>query len=215
MVEVLGSIAFAGVVLSSGLMLKQKGDDQATGRANAETLLDFQQVAVQYFHANRVEIEAAMGGDMAKAGVHCLINVPASGVGGTVSMGAVSRTCAFDATSLKAKGVWPTGLTINTAGGRYVAIVRQVMASGAPTGADEMLFVLATLQNGNVMTSGSATFTGNVGRTMEQLHAGASTLGGAGGYIPPGKDYAQCKWNGTTKQVCGATWAVNLSDFLN
>jgi len=215
MAEVLAATAAGGFVLSTAFMMQQKADDQETGRATADLMSSFQQVAVQYFAANRVDIEAAMAGDATKAGVHCLINVADDGTGGTVSVGTVNHTCAFDATNLKAKGVWPTGIPINAGTGRYVAITRQVMAAGVPTGADEMLVVLAPVQGGSVMTSGSIPFTGDLKRTMEQIQSGSTSLGGAGGFIPPGQDYAQCQYNGSTKQVCGSTWSVNLADFLN
>lgn len=215
MIEVLAATAVGGMMLSSAMLMQQKGDDQATGRANAELMSSFQQIAGQYFYANRTDIEAAMAGDASKAAIHCLINVAADGSGGTVSVGAASRTCAFDTTNLKAKGVWPSALQINVGSGRYVAIVRQIVAAGVPTGADEMLIVQAPVQGGNVMTTGTVTFNGDKKRVMEQLQAGATALGGAGGYIPAGQDYGLCQYNGTTKQVCGSTWAVNLSDFLN
>lgn len=215
MLEVMGATAVGGLILASAFSMQQKADDQETGRATADLMSSFQQVAVQYFAANRTDIEAAMAGDATKAGVHCLINVADDGSGGTVSVGSTNHTCAFDATNLKAKGVWPTGVQINAGTGRYVAIVRQVLAAGVPTGADEMLVVLAPLQGGNVMTSGSVSFSGDLQRTMEQIQSGATSLGGAGGYIPPGQNYGPCQYNASTKQVCGSTWSVNLADFLN
>ncbi|MCU6502301.1 hypothetical protein LPN04_31350 [Rugamonas sp. A1-17] len=215
MTEMIAATAVAGVVLASGLAMKLKGDDQAAGRSTADLMSSFQQVAIQYFTANRIEIEAAMAGDATKAGIHCLINVPANGAGGTVSTGAANHTCAFDATSLQAKGVWPSSLQINAGSGRYVAIARQVLAAGVPTGADEMLVVLAPVVNGNVLTTGTIPFAGDVKRALEQIDSGSTALGGNGGYIPPGRDYGECQYNATVKQVCGATWKVNLSDFLN
>ncbi|MFC0170741.1 hypothetical protein ACFFKC_21990 [Pseudoduganella danionis] len=150
-----------------------------------------------------------------KAVIHCLINIVEDESGWTVSVGATNHTCAFDATNIKAKGVWPSGLQINMINGRYVAIVRQILAAGTPTGADGMLVVLSPLSNGNVLTSGTVAFSGDIARAAEQLQAGATALGGTGGYIPPGKDTGACQYNATTKEVCGTNWKVNLADFLN
>jgi prepilin-type N-terminal cleavage/methylation domain-containing protein len=217
-IEAMIGIAIAGLALATALTLFTKGDDQSVGRVKAEEIVSFQTLASQYFIANRADYEAALGGDAAKAALLCRLNVATDGSGGTVSTNPAKHTCAFDATLLRAKGLWPSASAVDLYGGRYVAILRQVMSTDAvpvPTGGEEMLIVFAPVSNGNVMTSGSVSFNGDPKRAAAELKAGMDTLGASGGMIPPGADYGTCQYNGTTKQVCGKTWAVNLDDFIN
>jgi prepilin-type N-terminal cleavage/methylation domain-containing protein len=216
MIEVMIGIVILASVIAYSLMQNKQAEDQAAGRAKADSLASFQQMAAQYFVANRTQIEAAMGGDATQAATYCQINVPSGGGAGTVATNATKHTCAFDATQLAALNLWPGGTPVNaSSSGRYVAIVRQVLNGGTATGADEMLIVMAPLSGGNVMTTGSVTFTGDIGQTTNELKAHLDALGGTAGYVPPGQDLGNCKYNGTTKQVCGNGWTVTLSDFIN
>jgi prepilin-type N-terminal cleavage/methylation domain-containing protein len=219
MVEVMIGLALTGVVLTGALTLNTRADDQTVGRNKADLLVAFQQLAGQYFIANRTGIEAAMSGDATMAAIHCRLNVAADGSGGLVTANSAKHTCTFDGTQLRAKGIWPSGMSVNAMGnGRYVAIARQTMSTDAvpvPTGADEMLIVHAPLAAGNVMTSGTVTFNGDAKRAIEEIESSMAAMGGSGGYVPPGADYGSCKYNATTKQVCGTGWAVSLSDFID
>lgn len=219
MLEVMIGLALTGTILTGALVMMTRADDQTAGRNKADILVSFQQLAGQYFIANRTDIEAAMAGDAAKSGIHCLLNVAADGSGGLVTANSTKHTCAFDATLLRAKGVWPSGMSVNAMGnGRYVAIARQIMSTDAvpvPTGADEMLIVHAPLSGGDVMTSGTVAFSGDAKRAIEEIQASMAAMGGSGGYVPPGADYGNCQYNATTKQVCGTGWAVSLSDFID
>lgn len=217
-IETMIAIGLALGALAAIMALQTRGDDQTQGHVKAEEIVSFQTLASQYFVANRADIEAAMGGDATKAAIHCRLNVATDGSGGSVATNTTKRTCAFDATLLRAKGLWPGGSSVDLYGGRYVAIMRQVMSNDAvpvPTGGDEMLIVFAPVSGGNVMTSGSVSFNGDPKRAAAELKAGRDALGATGGYIPAGADYGTCQYNGTTKQACGKTWAVNLSDFIN
>lgn len=218
--EIMIGTALIASLLGSVMVLQARSNNETTGRNDADSLASFQQIVGQYMIANRTDIEAAMGGDATAAAAHCLVNVAADGTGGTVSANSTKHTCAFDATLLRAKGVWPNGMSVNVNGtGRWVAIVRQIWSGGATpaaTGADEVLIVQAPIDgSGDVLTTGTVTFTGDVRRASEELSAGMAALGGSGGYVPPGKDYANCQYNATTKQVCGAGWVVTLSDFTD
>ena len=220
LIEIVVGTALTGLVLASALALAQRSNDQTTGRSQADQLTSFQQLAGQYFIANRTAIEAAMGGDATKAAQYCQINVPLGSTTGTLATNSAKRTCAFDATLLNANGLWPVGMSVDAIPGqaRYVAIVRQIMTTGgtpAPTGADEMLIVLAPESGGNVQTTGTVAFSGDVKRAADQIEASMAAMGGTGGFIPPGTDYGNCQYNATTEQVCGAGWAVVLSDFIN
>lgn len=219
-VELIIGLAIAGAVIGFMLRVNSRAESQTIGRAKADAIASFQQLAVQLFIANRADIEAAMAGDATKASTYCLINVAADGTGGINTMNATKHTCTFDSTLLRAKGQWPTGQNINiSSSNRHVAIVRQIMSTDAvpvPTGADEMLVVSGQLDSttGDVMTSGSVTFSGDKTKAMVEAKAAMDALGATGGYIPPGADTGPCQYNATTKQVCGNGWTVSLSDFL-
>jgi prepilin-type N-terminal cleavage/methylation domain-containing protein len=219
MIEVMIGLALTGIVLAGALTMTMRADDQTAGRNKADALVSFQQLAAQYFIANRTDIEAAMAGDGAMAAIHCRLNVAADGSGGLVTANSTKHTCTFDGTLLRAKGVWPSGMSVNSVdNGRYIAIARQIISTDAvpiPTGADEMLIVHAPLANGDVMTSGTVTFSGDAKRAIEEIQASMAAMGGSGGYVPPGADYGSCQYNATTKQVCGTGWAVSLSDFID
>lgn len=217
MIEIVVGTALLGMILASALALNQKADSQTRGRNTADVLASFQQLAGQYFISNRANIEAAMGGDAAKAASYCQINVPAGSTTGTTAANSTLHTCAFDTTQLAAQSLWPTGAPLNFNGtARYVAIVRQVLNGGTPTGADEMLIVMAPLDgSGAIKTTGTVTFTGSAAAVTDELQANMAALGGSGGFVPPGTNYGACQYNGTTKQVCGTSWSVSLADFLN
>jgi prepilin-type N-terminal cleavage/methylation domain-containing protein len=219
MIEVTIGMAVGAMLLASAMMISDRSTQQNTGRATADALSGFQQLAGQYIIANRTAIEAAMGGDASKQAIHCLVNVAADGTGGTVTSNNTKRTCAFDATLLRKNSLWPTGVSVEASpAGRYVAIARQQMTTGGspvPTGADEVLFVLAPTSSGSVLTTGTVAFSGDAKRALEEINASVNALGGTGGYVPPGVDTGGCAYNGTTKQVCGPGWTATLSDFIN
>jgi len=219
LVEIIIGLAIMGAVLGYLVRMNARAESQTMGRARADALASFQQLAGQFFLGNRAGIESAMGGDSALASDLCRINVAADGTGGTTTMNSTKRTCAFDSTLLKAKGGWPSGQMLNVSSNtRYVAIARQIMSNDAvpePTGDVEMLVVMAQLDaTGNVMTSGTVTFTGDKEKAMQEIKAGMDALGGTGGYIPPGSDTGPCRYNATVKQACGNGWSVSLNDFL-
>lgn len=216
LMELMISLAIVGSMFAGVSMLVQRGDDSTQGRNNADGKNTFTQLAVKYFNANRTNIEAAMGGDATQAAIYCRINEASDGSTYTLATNSTKHTCAFDTTHLVAQKMWPSGAAINVNGvGREVAIVRQVLSGSTPTGNDEMLVVVGALSNGNLMTSGTAPFTGTLPSFSAQAKAALASLGGMGGYIPPGTDFANCKYNATTKQACGNAWAVDLSLFIN
>jgi type II secretory pathway pseudopilin PulG len=221
LVEAMIAIALIGVILASAIYLNRSAEDQSKGRNTADTLSTFQQLASQYYLANRDVFDTAMRGNASSAATYCLINVPAPGSAGsgTTAANSTKRTCAFDTTHLRGQYQWPSDLDVNAdyGNGRYVAIVRQIMQTDGvtETGATEMLIVLAPLSSGNVLTTGTVSFTGDIKRKSEELTTAMNTIGGAAGYIPPGTDFGPCQYNTTTKQVCGNGWTVTLSDFIN
>lgn len=226
MLEIMIGTALLGAVLASAMLMNKQSESQVAGRNKADALASFQQLATQYFNNNRTDIEAAMGGDAAKQALVCRINEAADGSTATTAANSTKRTCAFDASHLVAAKLWPAGLSPNLPsnqmpvsgvnGGRYVAIARQIMNGATPTGADEILIVLAPLDaSNNVMTTGTVAFSGTKDAFSDEQKASLNALGGTGGFIPPGTDYGPCQYNGTTKQACGNGWSVTLSNFIN
>jgi type II secretory pathway pseudopilin PulG len=219
-IEIIIGLGLIGVALAMGMYVNRTAEDQSTGRAAADTLSTFQQLASEYYLANRDGFTLAMDGDTAAMDLYCLINVSVANgsASGTRAATSGKHTCAFDTTHLRAARQWPGELTVNAdkGRGRYVAIVRQIMdENNVATGADEMLIVTAPLSNGNVMTAGAVAFTGDKARKAEEIAATMATLGGSGGYIPPGADMGPCAYNASSKQACGNGWTVQLSDFID
>lgn len=219
-IEIIIGLGLIGVALAMGMYVNRSAEDQSTGRVTADTMATFQQLASEYYLANREGFTLAMNGDATAMDAYCLINVSVVNGSATGTRAATSgkRTCAFDTTQLRAAKQWPSDLTVNAnkGSGRYVAIVRQIMdENNAATGADEMLIVTAPLSNGNVMTAGAVAFTGDKARKAEEIAATMAAMGGTGGYVPPGADLGPCAYNATSKQACGNGWTVQLSDFID
>jgi len=209
MMETMISLAIVASAITFAMQLAQTGEDQAAGRTNADALSSFSQLAGQFFISNRIAMEKAMD-DGTDADEYCKIGVASDGTGGTVARSSTKKTCAFDATLLLAKGVWPAGISTDAFGGRYVAIFRKIYdASSQPTGAVEALMVLAS-------PDGTLQPAAQDARKLEELAASQTTLGGTGGLIPVGA-LGDCVASRTsaTYQVCGNGWKVNLSDFID
>jgi hypothetical protein len=64
--------------------------------------------------------------------------------------------------------LWPSGSATDVPEGPYVAIVRQVLRDGTPTGADEILVRLAPTSGGNVLMSGTVAYSGDVKRAVDE-----------------------------------------------
>ena len=222
LVELMIVVTIIGSILAWNMKLGSSSDNQTAGMNQGDQQSSFQDLAGQFFLNNRTNIEAAMAGDPTQAAIYCLINVAPDGTGGTVTMNATKHTCTFDTTLLRAMGSaagWPPAADVNTPSRtRFVAVARQIMSTDpvpVPTGADDMFIAQAQLTNtGDVMTSGTASFTGDALRAVQEAKAAMDVLGAAGGYIPPGKDTGKCQYNATVQQACGNGWVVNLSDFL-
>lgn len=210
MIETIVGLALMGIILGFALQMANLGEDQTVGRNDADSLSSFTQLAGAYFLDNRTAVEKAID-DGTDADKHCLLSVPTSGTGGTVARSSTKKTCAFDPTHLRAKGVWPAGMSVDLfGGGRYVAIFRRPLgADGQPTGATESLIVVASVDGTLQAASHDA-------RSLERLAASQSAMGGIGGFIPVG-EIGDCKADRTaaTFQACGNGWKVNLSDFID
>jgi type II secretory pathway pseudopilin PulG len=206
--EVTIGMALLGLVLTYSLTLNQRSVEQTAGRNAADSASNFQQLAAQYYALNRTAMDTAMT-DGTDAATYCRVNVNADGTGGATANSTTLRTCAFDTTQLRARGVWPRGASVDTLGGRYTAIVRRIYNGTTPTGASDMLIVLA-------QPSGTLTPVVKESRIMGELSASMDAMGGTGGMVPVGEAGA-CRTvrASSTLQACGHGWQVNLSDFLS
>lgn len=205
-----GLIMFA-VVLQFAIKLQREGDDQEDGRQRAELMASFMQMAVQHVSSNRTAYESATK-DGTGASTYCRVNVNSDGTGGSTVNDTTLHTCAFDPTLLRAQGVWPSGLSVDSdSGGRYVAIFRQIYSGGTATGALEGI-VVHSPQSGSL----TAVTTADMKELTTKLYAGVAALGGSGGFIPIG-DFVTCKAvrSTATYQACGNGWTVDLSLFIS
>ena len=214
LLELMLSLGVMAAVTLSVITMNDKAQNKERGRLAADALQSFTQIAAQYFIANRVELENIMSGDLSHAANFCAINLSSASPNGVLAANALKRTCAIDTSLLKAKGLWPESLPINTGANRFVAVFRQLTIQNVANGADEVLVFSAPLDQGAIRTQGEAPFTASVGQFVEQTHASLASLGAMGGFIPPGKDYGACLYNDRIKQACGQGWKINLSDFL-
>ena len=211
MMEIMLGLIVMGLVLAMALNMTMEGEDQAAGRTKAEGLSSFSQLASQYFIANRTAINSAMTDGTDKS-EYCVININEDGTGGTVAQSDTKHTCAFDATLLRAKGVWPAGMSTDVMGGRHVAIARQIYDTATPpvaTGGVDLLIVLAS-------PTGALTPVKTDTRKTTELISSMTTLGGTGGIVPVGA-MGSCKTqrSSSTYEICGNGWKVNLSDFID
>lgn len=212
LLEIMIGIAILGGVLAVVGRIENRSDHQTTGRTNADSQATFQNLAAQYFLDNRAAYEAAMK-DGTDAAVLCRINLQADGTGGLQANSTVKKTCAFDATLLRARSVWPAGASVDEAFGRYVLILRMPYDTATPpkpTGGVEGLF--AVMQPGGTLAA-SGPMTGDL---VEELTTSMRTLGGVGGLTPIGNTGPCAAMRSTaTYESCGNGWKVNLADFVD
>jgi hypothetical protein len=208
-----------GLVMAMSLAvleMNNKAQAQEKGRLGADALQAFSQVATQYFIANRVALESTMSGQ-SEAGLAnglCAINFSTLTPLGVPSANTLKHTCAIDTSLLREKGLWPQSLSIDQGSQRFVAVFRLLGLPGSSMPADEVLIFSAELQEGMVRTQGEVLFTAAMSQFVEQTAASLGSLGAAGGYVPPGRDYGNCHYNAQLKEICGQGWRVNVADFL-
>ena len=126
LLELMLSLGVMAAVTLSVITMNDKAQNKERGRLAADALQSFTQIAAQYFIANRVELENIMSGDLAHAANFCAINLSSANPNGVLAANALKRTCAIDTSLLKAKGLWPESLPINTGANSFVAVFRQL-----------------------------------------------------------------------------------------
>ncbi len=216
LLELILGMGIVLVISLSVLEMNSKAQAQEKGRLNADALQAFTQVAAQYFIANRLELESIMSG-LSETNLSpslCAINVTALSPLGVPSANALKHTCAIDTSLLRAKGLWPRSMSIDQGAHRLVAVFRLLGAPGALAPADEVLILTTELQGGNVRTQGDVVYSASLKQFVEQTSASLGSLGASGGYVPPGHDFGNCRYNEQLKEICGQGWRVNMDDFL-
>ena len=216
LLELILSLGVMAVISMSVVIMNSKAQSQEKGRLASDAIQSFTQLAAQYFIANRSALESVMSGaaDPSLAPGSCAINITSSNTSGVPTANPSQHTCTIDATLLQAKGLWPLSMPINQGSHRYVAIFHQLPSADASSSADEVLVLVAEVQNGVIKTQGSAVYTAPLTEFVEQTAASLASLGAQGGFIPPGKDFGTCRYNTQIKEACGQGWKVNLADFL-
>lgn len=231
--EIILAVAAVGAMLSFYLKMADKQLNEQRGRSEVENETTFQQLALQYFTANRTSMLAAMGAATATSDVtsHCVIKVTntanavapgttpgIAGTNGTLAWSSTKDTCAFDTSFLRAKSIWPTDVLSSQdpdMGGewRYAALFRRTTVSGVLTENVEMLVVRMDMDG--VLPSGltAEKWTKDTAR-KQAAEAGRIARGSAGGSMPIGS-VGWCTSNKTTTEVCGNGWKANLSNFID
>lgn len=211
MIEIMVGAALMGVVIAAAMTIDTRAGDRTTGRNDADDSMAFISSAAEYFLSNRTNMEAAMQSGT-NASTYCRIDVNADGTGGITKNSTTKKTCALDATQLRANNLWPANLSVDSRGGRYVAIFRSIydtQSTPQPTGGVDMFIALAP-------TSGELSAVTLDGRTTDELQAAAAAMGGIGGFVPIGTLGACTATRSTsTYEACGNGWKVNLSDFID
>ncbi len=243
--EMLLSVAAMGVALGFAIQIMSENEYRNVGRGQAEQMGTFEQVVANYYWANREEMMSAMSAAAATdANVqkHCVIRVTTptaaivpgttpgtAGTNGTLAWSSTRYTCAFDASTLVAKGLWPgssmgvTGHDPDMGGDwAYVAIFRRQRLAG-PDGTlgntddtwspdAEMLIVRADV-DGTLPTINTDAVRKDSQRmltlTSQRLASGTN-----GGVIPVG-DLSWCSATSTAVQVCGLGWTMDLTNFID
>ncbi len=214
LLELLLSLAVMATVSLSVINMSQKAQSKERGRWMADALQSFTQVAAQYFIANRTAIETILSGDLKEAAQFCAINVTSNSPGGVPSANALKRTCAVDASFLRARGLWPESMPLDVGRSRWAAVFRQLPSPQAGSASQEVFVFLAALDQGGIKTQGEMAYTESLPEFVDQTQASLASLGAMGGFIPPGKDFGACQYNALLRQACGQGWRVNLEDFL-
>ena len=211
MFEVMLGTALMGLVIAYAMAVDERAGDQTTGRADADAMTSFGNIAAEYFLSNRAGMNAAMQAGTS-ASTYCRMGVNADGSGGTTVNSTTKKTCALDATHLRANKLWPANMSVDARGGRYVAIFRTIydtQATPQPTGGVDMLIVLAP-------TSGALSPVTMDRRLTDEIQAGSAAMGGVGGFVPIGT-LGACTANraSATYEACGNGWKISLSDFID
>jgi hypothetical protein len=190
---------------------KNENEHLQIGRQVADAKSTFIALASQFFQSNRSAFEAAMM-DGTGASSWCLVGVNPDGTGGTLTVDTALHTCTIDTYFLRAKNLWPSGMNLDEADGRYAAVFKleyDTQTPPQPTGGDFMFTPL-------IQPGGTLPPAGKDPDAFKEALAAMRTLGGTGGVLPVG-DLGGCANVRATNtyQACGSGWIINLSDYIS
>lgn len=214
MVETVLAIGVSATVLAGAVVMMSWTQDEQRARQVAEHMQAFQNAAAEHVQANRATILQAMtagvAGNAAELNSICLRNASVDGSGnviGTPVHSVAKRTCAFDATYLKARRELPPSFANNLpTGERIFAIVRVGYEGADQTGDLEMLVI------------GEAVGAVTRNQNYPMISTAANLLGGSGGVIPDAhRGNCVAHRGNAINEVCGTQggWKVDLGDFIN
>jgi hypothetical protein len=190
---------------------KSENDRLQTGRQVADAKATFIALAGQYFQDNRASFEAAMK-DGTGASSWCLVGVNADGSGGTPTVDTTLHTCTIDTYFLRAKKLWPAGMNLDEADGRYAAVFKMeydTQSTPQPTGGDFMFTPL-------IQPTGTLSPVAIDSDAYKEARSAMRALGGTGGLVPVGDVIGCANVRATTTyQACGSGWKINLSDYIS
>jgi prepilin-type N-terminal cleavage/methylation domain-containing protein len=204
LVEMVVAVGLMALLLGGALRWQSILMQQEIGEKEADGMAQFQYFVSAYFMQNRDAMLEAMwdGTDAAK---HCRVGATAydsatdTFTGGSTARSATLKTCAIDERFLSYKGFW-TGAVAGAADPRYVAIFKR----RSDTSTDAEAFIA------KMSPSGALSQVSNIDRAL----AMQGKLGSRAGYMPIGAA-GPCVSTKTTPQACGASWTVNLADFID
>ncbi|CAN5767304.1 hypothetical protein BH11PSE12_BH11PSE12_32550 [soil metagenome] len=221
----------AAMMLTMMAKWMNEATDDMRAKRNADSLLQFTQVAGHYLDANREAIMRVMNAETVAAGsaeaaLFCVVSL--NGVNRTTftpykpatHAATDTGTCAVDAQWLVSRGMLPTGFAVvNPYGQKWVAIYRLVYADydnnvSTPntTQFDVEMLVVATAANALVPANTRATPNNELGMTIQ-------LVGGIAGMYPDTANapVATCPVvpaNTGTQRICGpGGWQVDPALF--
>lgn len=204
LIEMVVAVGLMALLLGGAMRWQSLRMQQELGEREADNLAQFQYFVSAYFMQNRDAMLTAMwaGTDAAK---HCRVGATAYNVatdtftGGTTARSATLKTCAIDEIFLNFKGYWKGNVAATTEP-RYVAIFKR--RSSNSTEAEAFIAKMSP--------TGALSGIDNIDRAL----AMQGKLGSRAGYMPIGTS-GPCVSTKTTPQACGASWTVNLADFID
>lgn len=196
----------------AGVVMLQNNSD-VTAKAVADYALSFQSAALNYAQKRRSEILAAAS-DGTGAGDQCVVNY-VSPAASEVANNTAKKTCAVDASYLKAVGELPPSFsTTNAFGQAPVAVFRRVFTGGTPTDNLELLIV-------NASVVGAKTYSASHSAPNQRaLFRAMASMGASGGVVMGENVNPTCPYDSSdpsNRFACGTqgAWKAKLEDFLN
>lgn len=204
LIEMVVAVGLMALLLGGAMRWQAVRMQQEIGEREADKLAQFQYFVSAYFMQNRDAMLDAMwtGTDAAK---HCRVGATSYNsatdtfTGGTTARSATLKTCAIDERFLNFKGYWKGDVAAAT-DTRFVAIFKR----RTDTSTEAEAFIA------KMSPTGSLTSVDNIDRAL----AMQGKLGSRAGYLPIGQA-GPCVSTKTTPQACGASWTVNLADFID